>query len=100
MLSVHPSRKTALITPDLMQTKPTVPAKEYVDGFGNIGHVIHATAGMMTDGGWIIGQIAFFAQRRPRRSIGAQPFRQFLPTYQDQHNTGVTIDVDSLIAPR
>jgi hypothetical protein len=58
MLSVHPSRKTALITPDLMQTKPTVPAKEYVDGFGNIGHVIHATAGMMTDGGWIIGQIA------------------------------------------
>ena len=45
MLSVHPSRKTALITPDLMRTEPTVPAKEYVDGFGNICHVIHAPAG-------------------------------------------------------
>jgi hypothetical protein len=45
MLSVHPSRKTALITPDLMRTEPTVPAKEYVDGFGNICRVIHAPAG-------------------------------------------------------
>ena len=48
MLSVHPSRKTALITPDLMRTEPTVPAKEYVDGFGNICHVIHAPAGYIT----------------------------------------------------
>jgi hypothetical protein len=45
MLSVHPSRKTALITPDLMRTDPAVPAKEYVDGFGNICHVIHAPPG-------------------------------------------------------
>jgi transglutaminase-like putative cysteine protease len=48
MLSVHPSRKTALITPDLMGTDPAVPAKEYVDGFGNICHVIHAPVGHIT----------------------------------------------------
>ena len=48
MLSVHPSRNTALITPDLMRTDPAVPAKEYVDGFGNICHVIHAPAGNIT----------------------------------------------------
>jgi hypothetical protein len=36
MLSVHPSRKTALISPDLMRTEPSIPAKEYLDGFGNI----------------------------------------------------------------
>lgn len=45
MLSVHPSRKSDLITPDRMRTDPAVPAKEYVDGFGNICHVIHAPAG-------------------------------------------------------
>jgi transglutaminase-like putative cysteine protease len=45
MLSVHPSQKTALITPDLMRTDPAVPAKEYLDGFGNLCHVIHAPAG-------------------------------------------------------
>jgi transglutaminase-like putative cysteine protease len=48
MLSVHPSRKTALITPDLMRTDPVVPAKEYLDGFGNLCHVIHAPAGNIT----------------------------------------------------
>ena len=48
MLSVHPSRKTALITPDLMRTDPAVPAKEYLDGFGNLCHVIHAPAGDIT----------------------------------------------------
>ena len=48
MLSVHPSRKTVLITPDLMRTDPAVPAKEYVDGFGNICHVIHAPVGNIT----------------------------------------------------
>jgi transglutaminase-like putative cysteine protease len=45
MLSVHPSRNTALLTSDLMRTDPSVPAKEYMDGFGNICHVIHAPAG-------------------------------------------------------
>jgi hypothetical protein len=48
MLSVHPSRKTSLIIPDLMRTNPSVPAKEYIDGFGNICHVIHAPAGNIT----------------------------------------------------
>jgi transglutaminase-like putative cysteine protease len=48
MLSVHPSRKTALITPDLMRTDPSVPTKEYIDGFGNICRVVHAPAGNIT----------------------------------------------------
>jgi hypothetical protein len=48
MLSVHPSRTTALLTSDLMRTDPSIPAKEYTDGFGNICHVIHAPAGNIT----------------------------------------------------
>jgi transglutaminase-like putative cysteine protease len=48
MLSVHPSRTTALLTSDLMRTDPFIPAKEYTDGFGNICHVIHAPAGNIT----------------------------------------------------
>ena len=82
-----------------MQTEPTVPAEEYVDGFGNICHVIHATAGMMTDGGWIIGQIAV-CPATSSEEYRSTTFRQFLPTYQDQHNESVTMDVESLIAPR
>ena len=48
MLSVHPSRTSTLLTPDLMRTDPEVAAKEYIDGFGNICHVIHAPAGNIT----------------------------------------------------
>jgi len=47
-LSVHPSRRRDLITPDRMQLEPSVPTKEYCDGFGNICHVIQAPAGRMT----------------------------------------------------
>ena len=50
MLSVHPSRTTALLTSDLMRTDPSIPAKEYMDGFGNICHVIHAPAGNISVG--------------------------------------------------
>jgi DCC1-like thiol-disulfide oxidoreductase len=31
-----------------MRTDPAVPAKEYLDGFGNLCHVIHAPAGDIT----------------------------------------------------
>jgi transglutaminase-like putative cysteine protease len=48
MLSVHPSRVADLITPDRMQFQPPVPAKSYLDGFGNVCHVIHAAAGRIT----------------------------------------------------
>jgi transglutaminase-like putative cysteine protease len=48
MLSVHPSRTCTLLTPDLMRTDPEVAAKEYIDGFGNICHVIYAPAGSIT----------------------------------------------------
>jgi transglutaminase-like putative cysteine protease len=47
-LSVHPSRRRDLITPDLMRLDPLVPTKEYCDGFGNICHVIQAPAGRLT----------------------------------------------------
>jgi transglutaminase-like putative cysteine protease len=47
-LSVHPSRRQDLITPDRMLLNPNVHATEYCDGFGNICHVIHAPAGRLT----------------------------------------------------
>ena len=48
MLSAHPSRALDLLTPDQIQLTPAVPAKEYLDGFGNICHVIHVPAGSIT----------------------------------------------------
>jgi transglutaminase-like putative cysteine protease len=47
-LSVHPTRRHDLISPDLMLLNPLVPTKEYCDGFGNICHVIRAPAGRLT----------------------------------------------------
>jgi transglutaminase-like putative cysteine protease len=47
-LSVHPSRRTNLLTPDRMRLDPLLPTKEYCDGFGNICHVIRAPAGQLT----------------------------------------------------
>jgi transglutaminase-like putative cysteine protease len=47
-LSVHPSRRRDLLTPDKMQLAPVVATTEYVDGFGNICHVVHAPAGKFT----------------------------------------------------
>ena len=47
-LSVHPSRRPSLLTPDWMLLSPPVPTKEYCDGFGNICHVIQAPAGRLT----------------------------------------------------
>jgi transglutaminase-like putative cysteine protease len=47
-LSVHPSRRADLLTPDRLSLHPKVPVREYSDGFGNICHVIRAPAGLMT----------------------------------------------------
>jgi hypothetical protein len=47
-LSVHPSRRRDLITPDRFLVQPPVPATEYCDGFGNTCHVIHAPQGSIT----------------------------------------------------
>ena len=47
-LSVHPSRRRDLLTPDKMQVQPLVAATEYFDGFGNICHVVHAPSGQFT----------------------------------------------------
>jgi transglutaminase-like putative cysteine protease len=47
-LSVHPSRRQDLITPDQMRTDPPMPATEYTDRYGNICHVIRAPAGRIT----------------------------------------------------
>jgi transglutaminase-like putative cysteine protease len=47
-LSVHPSRRLTLLTPDRMLLDPLVPTREYCDGFGNICHVIRAPAGRLT----------------------------------------------------
>jgi transglutaminase-like putative cysteine protease len=45
MLSVHPSRRPDLITPEELRLDPVTPANVYHDGFGNVCHVIHAPAG-------------------------------------------------------
>jgi transglutaminase-like putative cysteine protease len=47
-LSVHPSRRRDLITPDRFLVQPPVPTTEYCDGFGNTCHVIHAPQGSTT----------------------------------------------------
>jgi transglutaminase-like putative cysteine protease len=47
-LSVHPSRRRDLITPDRFLVQPPVPTTEYCDGFGNTCHVIHAPQGWTT----------------------------------------------------
>ena len=47
-LSVHPSRFSDLLTPNLMRLDPPIPAKTYHDGFGNFCHVIRAPAGRLT----------------------------------------------------
>jgi transglutaminase-like putative cysteine protease len=47
-LSVHPSRRADLVTPDWMRLHPKVPVREYSDVFSNICQVIRAPAGLMT----------------------------------------------------
>ena len=47
-LSVHPDRRFDLITEDRLTMHPFVPITEYVDGFGNICHVIRAPQGRLT----------------------------------------------------
>ncbi|MDO6415585.1 transglutaminase family protein [Sphingomonas sp. BIUV-7] len=47
MLSVHPSRNRDLQTPHRIETNPSVPIYDYVDGFGNIGTRVTIPAGGM-----------------------------------------------------
>jgi hypothetical protein len=47
-LSVHPSLRSNLLTPDQMRITPFVPTTEYLDRYGNICHVIRAPAGRLT----------------------------------------------------
>ena len=44
-LSVHPSRRDDLETPDWLRTDPIVDVRQYIDGFGNIVSRILAPAG-------------------------------------------------------
>jgi transglutaminase-like putative cysteine protease len=45
MVSVHPSRRDDLETPDWVRTDPMVDVRQYIDGFGNICSRILAPAG-------------------------------------------------------
>ena len=47
-LSVHPSRRSDLITPDRMHLHPDRPTTSYRDGFDNICHLVSAPLGQMT----------------------------------------------------
>jgi transglutaminase-like putative cysteine protease len=48
MLSVHPSRRDDLETPDWLQTDPALDVVQYLDGFGNICSRVLAPAGRLT----------------------------------------------------
>jgi transglutaminase-like putative cysteine protease len=48
MLSVHPSRRSDLITPDTLRTDPAIPVTQYLDSFGNLVSRIVAPAGEVT----------------------------------------------------
>jgi len=47
-LSVHPSRRGDLETPDWVRTDPALDVRQYIDGFGNICSRILAPAGRTT----------------------------------------------------
>ncbi len=47
-LSVHPTRRDDLETPDWLRTEPMVDVQQYIDGFGNICSRVLAPAGRMT----------------------------------------------------
>ncbi len=48
MLSVHPTRRADLETPDTPTIEPRVPLRRYDDAFGNICYRILAPAGRLT----------------------------------------------------
>jgi transglutaminase-like putative cysteine protease len=48
MLSVHPSRMPDLLTPQVINFDPWIPAREYQDAFGNVCHRILAPPGLLT----------------------------------------------------
>jgi transglutaminase-like putative cysteine protease len=47
MLSIHPSRLPDLLAPQVIQFDPPVPARDYLDGFGNTCTRITAPAGLI-----------------------------------------------------
>lgn len=47
-LSVHPSRRDDLETPDWLRTEPIVPVRQYLDGYGNICSRLLAPPGRLT----------------------------------------------------
>jgi transglutaminase-like putative cysteine protease len=48
MLSVHPSRRGDLETPDWLRTDPVLDVRQYIDGFGNIASLVTAPPGTLT----------------------------------------------------
>ena len=48
LLSVHPSRTSRLLTPEVIKFDPTIDAQHYTDSFGNSCHRILAPAGPLT----------------------------------------------------
>lgn len=48
VLSVHPTRFSELLSPNLLHFEPSLPALAYHDGFGNFCHVITAPSGPLT----------------------------------------------------
>ena len=65
-LSVHPSRRGDLETPDYMRTDPVVEVRQYIDGFGNNVLRLLAPTGLFT-------MSADFVIRNSRRRTDRRP---------------------------
>jgi transglutaminase-like putative cysteine protease len=76
-LTVHPTRREDLETPDWLQTDPPVHVEQYIDGFGNICSRIEAPAGqMILRSDFIIrdpGQIDEYAPEAAEIPVGELP---------------------------
>jgi transglutaminase-like putative cysteine protease len=76
-LSVHPSRRGDLETPDWVRTDPVLDVRQYLDGFGNICSRILAPAGRLTlSGDFIVrdsGAVDDYAPDAPQHAVEDLP---------------------------
>ena len=76
-LSVHPSRRDDLETPDWVRTDPMVDVRQYIDGFGNICSRVLAPAGRFTlSADFVIrdsGLVDDYAPDAPQIDVAALP---------------------------
>jgi transglutaminase-like putative cysteine protease len=76
-LSVHPSRRDDLETPDWVRTDPALDVRQYLDGFGNICSRVLAPAGLLTlSADFVVndtGQVDEYAPDAPQHAVQDLP---------------------------